>query len=176
MGLSLSQPSLKYGHFAEYQCRYSINNCNGNLEMYINGSHRLSSLNSTLDPRDYDYHTECENNHTEFVLKFWILINDKTLNSVMNITCEYSLHHDHPTYMDNVTTDRVVRSINRDDIIYPCEECHKNNIVTTSKYNTYTADKSFDITTSKAPINGCLKRTILLSIFLTALILLLINN
>ena len=170
MGLSLSRPSLKYGYFAEYQCHYSIN-CTGNLMIYINSSKRISSLNSTLKPRDYGYDPYPECKDDQFVLKFWMLINHETLNSPMTINCEYS--KDHSTY-NNRTAGTVEVSIDTDDIVYPCEECHKNNTVTTSEYN---CTELVTVDISNAPHNGYLKRTIISmsSLFLTALFLIFIN-
>ena len=154
-GLSLYSPAaLEYGDFAEYECHYI--NCTGNLDIFINGNNRPSSLISVLDPqRDYGHYDEakCDNSTKHFVIKFWMLINHRTLDSVETIKCEYSRDN---TY-NNDTYGLVEVSINKDNITYPLEGCSTTVMITAAEYNSSTED---DVGNYASKFNnGCLKQT-----------------
>ena len=88
-GQYLKQPTNQtaiFGDFVEFECR--VSGCNVVLEIFVNGMQaapntRLEGLN--FDPRERNASVDCVRN--EYVAKFWMVVNNRTLNTFKKVLC-----------------------------------------------------------------------------------------
>ena len=81
-----NQTAASFGDFVDFECR--VSGCNSILQIFVNGIqaaplNRLKDLN--LDPREYNASVDCVAN--EYVAKFWIVVNNRTLNTFKKVSC-----------------------------------------------------------------------------------------
>lgn len=90
-GHFLTQPSAnqtaEYGQIKEF--KWTICGCTDSLRLLVNDMQaapvdRLQNLR--LDSREYGTNISCTEN--QYVAKFWMFVNDRTLHAVDNITCK----------------------------------------------------------------------------------------
>ena len=70
----------------EFECR--VSGCDVVLEIFVNGMQaapktRLEGLN--FDPREHNTSVDCVRN--EYVAKFWMVVNNRTLNTFKKVSC-----------------------------------------------------------------------------------------
>ena len=88
-GQYLKQPTNQtatFGDFVDFECR--VSGCNVVLEIFVNGMQaapntRLEGLN--FDPRERNASVDCVRN--EYVAKFWMVVNNRTLNTFKKVSC-----------------------------------------------------------------------------------------
>ena len=90
-----------FGDYVEFKCIAS--NCDGILSIFVNElqaapNNRLHSL--SLDQRDYNATVNCES--SEYVGKFWILINNRTQDIFKNMSCKYDNILSNTAFITNV--------------------------------------------------------------------------
>ena len=83
-----NQTAASFGDFVDFECR--VSGCNSILQIFVNGIqaaplNRLKYLNLDLDPREYNASVDCVAN--EYVAKFWIVVNNRTLNTFKKVSC-----------------------------------------------------------------------------------------
>lgn len=122
--------------------------------MLINENHPPWNLSFLLEQMDFHYsNSTCEDN--EYVMKFWLLINNRTLDSVLSIWCGYTANtYDSEANRVIPLSTGTVAYINKEEIMYPCTaECKLNDCTTDTSETMFIVSR----------LNGCFKQTILLS-------------
>ena len=103
-GQYLKQPTnltAIFGDFVEFKCR--VSGCNGVLEIFVNGmqaapNNRFEGLN--FDPREHNASVDCVRD--EYIAIFWMIVNDRTLNTFEKVSCRSDGILSDTAYVSNV--------------------------------------------------------------------------